>query len=186
MKLKCVLVSGLDPFLKDLEINWIVSLRTFMEGLEMKLCLVPFLSMVLKEGALLTSCSVSWEETFFLPDLPMVLKEVSLPLILTMSSTLLSIILFTDDSYAIYTNGLERSWFVSVFLFLSSAWCIFGWSLERSLSACPHSHGLERSGWIVMKGLRCNSLVLPVVFCHLFSSNGLERNLWSWCLSHFL
>ena len=35
------------------------------------------LSMVLKEGALLTSCSISWKETFFLPDLPMGLKEVS-------------------------------------------------------------------------------------------------------------
>ena len=35
-------------------------------------------SMVLKEVALLTSYSISWKETFFLPDLPMVLKEVSL------------------------------------------------------------------------------------------------------------
>ena len=47
--------------------------------------------MVLKEGALLTSCSVSWKETFFLPDLPMVQKEVSLPLFLTMSLTLLAL-----------------------------------------------------------------------------------------------
>ena len=57
--------------------------------------LVPFLPMVLKvvEVALLTSCSVSWKETFtfFLPDLPMVLKEVSVPLSLTMSLTLLAL-----------------------------------------------------------------------------------------------
>ena len=49
--------------------------------------------MVLKEVefALLTSCSVSWKETFFLPDLPMVLKEVSMPLLLTVSLTLLAL-----------------------------------------------------------------------------------------------
>ena len=48
-------------------------------------------SMVLKEGALLTSCSMSWKVTFYLPDLPMVLKAVSLPLFLTMSLTLLAL-----------------------------------------------------------------------------------------------
>ena len=30
---------------------------------------------------------------------------------------------------------------------------------KRSLFACPHSHGLERTGWMVLKGPRCNSLV---------------------------
>ena len=39
------------------------------------------------------------------------------------------IILSSDDSYAIYTKGLERSWLVSVLL--SPALCIFSWGLER-------------------------------------------------------
>ena len=34
--------------------------------------------MVLKEAALLTLSAMSWKETAFLPDLPMVLKEDSL------------------------------------------------------------------------------------------------------------
>ena len=47
-------------------------------------------TMVLKEGILLTSYPVSWKETFFLPDLPMVQKEIFLPLFLTVSLTLLA------------------------------------------------------------------------------------------------
>ena len=153
-------------------------------------------SMVLKEFALLTWCSVSWKETFFLPDLPMVLKEVSLLLFLFVSLTV-DIILFCDDSYAIYTRGLERSQLVSVLLSSASSvfgWGLgrifsahlsddsyalyttgletsqlvsillsvalyFGWGLERSLSAGACSHGLERTGWMILKGLWCNSLV---------------------------
>ena len=53
------------------------------------------------------------------------------------------IILFSDDSYAFYTKGLERSGLV--FVLLSPASCVFGWGLERSLSACACSHGLERT-----------------------------------------
>ena len=45
-------------------------------------------SKVLKGIALLTSCSMSWKETFFLPDLPMVLKEVFLLLLWTVPLTL--------------------------------------------------------------------------------------------------
>ena len=67
------------------------------------------------------------------------------------------IILFSDDSYAIYTDGLERIQLVSVLLSPTS--CIFDWGLERSLSACAHSHGLKRIGWMVFKECRCNSLV---------------------------
>ena len=131
--------------------------------------LVPFFSIVLKEVevALLTSCSMFWKETSFLPDLPMVLKGVSLPLFLTVSLTV-GIILFSDNSYAIYTNGLERSWLVSVLLF--PALCIFGWGLERRLSACACSHGLERTGWMVLKGLRCNSLVPQWCFAIYFQA----------------
>ena len=128
-------------------------------------CLVPLLSMVLKGVALLTSCSMSWKETFFLPDLPMVLKEVTMPLFLTYH-WLCWHYPFLWWSYAIYTNGLEKSWLVSVLL--SPASCIFGWGLERSLSACTHSHGLERSGWMVLKGLRCNSLVPQWYFAIYF------------------
>ena len=59
-------------------------------------------SMVLKEVALLTSYSISWKEAFFLPDLPMVLKEVSLPLYLTYGLWLcLASILYSDDADAI-------------------------------------------------------------------------------------
>ena len=61
---------------------------------------------------------------------------------------------FPDDSYAIYTKGLEMSQLMSVVLISTSC---FGWDLERSLCACTHSHGLERTG--VLKGLQCNSLV---------------------------
>ena len=67
------------------------------------------------------------------------------------------ITLFSDDSYVIYTYGLERSQHVSVLLSPSS--CTFGWGLERSLSACAPSHGLDRTGWMVLKELRYNSLV---------------------------
>ena len=54
-----------------------------------------------------------------------------------------------DDSYAIYIKGLERSQLV----LLSPTLCAFGWGLERSLCACTHSHGLERTGWMVLKRL---------------------------------
>ena len=134
--------------------------------------LVPFLPMVLKEVALLTLCSVSWKETFFLPALPMVLKEVPMTLFLIVSLTLLALSFFYDDSYAVYTNGLERSQFVSVLL--SLVLCICGWGLERM----NWMDGLERT-WMQLSGS-------SVVFCHLFSGNDLERNLWSWCLSCFL
>ena len=55
----------------------------------------------------------------------------------------------SDNSYAVYTKGLEMSKLV----LLSPVSHIFGWGLERSLSACEHSHGLERTGWIVLKGI---------------------------------
>ena len=84
---------------------------------------MPLLSMVLKEGALLTSCFVSWKETFFLPDLPMIPKEVSLPLFLTVSLTLLAV------SFSLLTLMLSTP------RVLKAVLCIFGWGLERSLSA---------------------------------------------------
>ena len=46
---------------------------------------------------------------------------------------------------------------------LSPPLCV-GWGLERSLSAHAHSHGLERTRWMVLKGLRCNSLVPQLCF----------------------
>ena len=67
---------------------------------------------------------------------------------------------FFNDSYAIYTKGLERS----QLLLLSPALCVFGWGLERSFGAHACSHGLERTGWMVLKGLWCNSLVPPQCF----------------------
>ena len=137
--------------------------------------LVPLLSMDLKEieVALLTSCSVSWKETFSLPDLPMVLKEISAS---TFDRVFGSVgtILFSDDSYAIHTKDIGGSQLVSVFFFLSPAWCIFGWGLERSLSACACSHGLERTGWMVLKGLRCNSLVPLWCFAVSFQAKVLK------------
>ena len=80
--------------------------------------------MVLKEVevTLLTSGSMSWKETFFLPDLPMVLKEVSLPLFIDCVFDSIGIILFSDYSYAIYTNGVKRSQLVPVLL--SPASCV--------------------------------------------------------------
>ena len=155
-------------------------------------------SMVLKEGALLISCSMSWKETFFLPDLPMVLKEVSLPLFFYLKIDSVVIILSSDDFYAIYTRGLERSQLVSVLL--SPASCNFGWGLERSLSSCLsddlcylhhgfwkesicialsclmhwHSHGLEGTGWMVLKGLWCNSLVPQLCFSIYFQARVLK------------
>ena len=80
----------------------------------------------------------------------------------------------SDDSYAVYTKGLERSWLGSVMYSLLPSW-----GLERSLGACACSHGLDRTGSMVLIGLRCNSLVSQVMFCHLFTSNGLERHLLS-------
>ena len=166
-------------------------------------------SIVLKEGALLTSCSVSWKETFFFPEIPMVLQEVSLPLFLTMSLTLsalsFSLMAFmpytpgvlkgvnlclslssawcvgwglerslsahlSDDSYAIYTKGLDMSQLV----LLSPVSYIFGWGFEKSLSAHAHSLGLERTRWMVLKGLRCNSLVPQLCFAIYFQARVLK------------
>ena len=93
---------------------------------------------------------------------------------LSLSLSLSFILLFSDDCYAIYTNGLERSQLV----LLSPALCIFGWGLERSLGACALSHCLERTRWMVLKVIRWTLWILCGV-CHLFSGNGLERNLWS-------
>ena len=79
--------------------------------------------------------------------------------------------LFSVNSYAIYTKDLKRSQLV--FVLLSSASCI-GWNLERSLSASAHSHGLEITGWMVLKGLRCNSLVLHLCFAVYFQARVLK------------
>ena len=63
---------------------------------------------------------------------------------------------FSGDSYAIYIKGLERS----RLRLLSPALCV-DWGLKRSLIACACSHGLGRTGWMVLKGLWCNFLVPP-------------------------
>ena len=55
---------------------------------------------------------------------------------------------------------------------LSPASCVFGWGLERSLSACAHSHGLERNGWMVLKGLGYHSLVPQLCFAILKGISG--------------
>ena len=136
---------------------------------------VQLLSMVLKELALLTSCFVSWKETFFPPDLHMVLKGVSLTL-LALSFSLMTLM----PSTLMVLKEVNLCPLCSLLPHVS-----FGWGFERSLSACAPSHGLERTGWMVLKGLRCNS-GSSVVFCYRFLGNGLERNLWSWCLSCFL
>ena len=71
----------------------------------------------------------------------------------------------SDDSYAVYTRGLERSWLV----LFSPASCV-GWGLGRSLSTCAHTHGLERTGWMVLKGLKCNCLVPQLCFAIYFQA----------------
>ena len=72
---------------------------------------------------------------------------------------------FSSDSYAVYIKGLEGSQFMSVVLI--STLCV-RWGLERRFCARTHSHGLERTGWMVMKGLQCNSLVPPWCFAIIF------------------
>ena len=75
-----------------------------------------------------------------------------------------SIILFSGDSYAIYTKGLERSQLVSVLL--SPASCVFGWGLERSLSA----YLSDDSYVIYTKGLEMSqpvSVLLSPTLCVL-------------------
>ena len=101
-----------------------------------------------------TSHSLSWKEAFFLPDLHGVLKEVFLPLFLTVSLSLLASSFSSCDSYAVYHRGLERSQLMSVLVV--SSLCV-GWGLERSFCAHTHSHSLERTE--VLIGLGCNSLV---------------------------
>ena len=92
---------------------------------------------------------------------------------------------FSNDSYTIYIKGFKRNQLV----LLSPAFCV-GWGLERSLGAyfsndsyaiyikglerslcaCTHSHGLERTGWMVLKGLWCSSLVPPFCFAIYFQA----------------
>ena len=79
-------------------------------------------SMVLKEFALRTWCSVSWKETFFLPDLPGVLKEVSLPVFLTVSLTLLALS-FSLITLMLSTPGVLKG--VNLCLFCSLLPCVF-------------------------------------------------------------
>ena len=127
---------------------------------------------VLKEFALLTLCSLSWNENLVpVQTYPGSWKKSFLPLLLTVSLTLLassfplvthmpfitgvlkwvncvSVLLvsflyvgwglersfcacFPDDSYAIYTKGLEMSQLMSVVLISTSG---VSWGLERSLS----------------------------------------------------
>ena len=145
-------------------------------------CLVSLLSMVLKEieVALLTSCSVSWKETFFLPDLPMVLKEVSLPLLLTMSLAVLASLMTLMLSTPRVLEGVDLC--LSCFLLphVSLAGVLKGVSVHMHIAMVLK----ELDGWS-WKDLDVTlwfcSDVLPSIF-----KNGLERNLWSWCLSHFL
>ena len=168
--------------------------------------LVPLLSVVLKEGALLTWCSMSWKENFFPPRLTWGLERSLSASIFDCVFDFVGIIFVSDDSYAIYTKGLERSWLV----LLSSASCVgwglernlsahltddsyavytkglersqhvsvmlssASWGLERSLSAHAHSHGLERTGWMVLKGLWCNSLVPQLCFAIYFQARVLK------------
>ena len=175
--------------------------------------LVQLLSVVLKEGGLLTWCSVSWKETFFPARLTWGLERSLSASIFDHIFDSVGIVLFSNDAYAIYTRGLERSQLVSVFLsfaFMCSAgvlkgvsvhvslmtyavytkgleisWlvllppalCMFGWDLERSLGACACSHGLERTGWMVLKGLWCNSLVPLWCFAIYFKQRSWKESL---------
>ena len=165
---------SLDPFVKGLERNQ--SVVCFLYGLEINF-LVPLLSMVLKEICLV-------------PLLWMVLKEVAL-LICVLKGNLfphrlthglersLSASIF-DHPYHWLCWHYPFLWWLLCHLhqwswkdltcicLLSPASCIFGWGLERSLSACAPSHGLERTGWMVLKGLRCNSLVPQSCFAIYF------------------
>ena len=87
------------------------------------------------------------------------------------------IILFSDDAYAIYTRGLERSQLVSVLL--SPASSVFGWGLERSLSACLS----DDSYAIYTKGLERSQLVFCfALFCLMHVGWGLERSLQCMCM----
>ena len=69
----------------------------------------------------------------------------------------------SDDSYAIYTHGLERSQLVS--MLLSATLCIGCWGLERNVTVCFSDDlyainiwGLERS-WHVSVSLSCTSCI---------------------------
>ena len=111
--------SNLDPIVKCLERNWFV---ICVYGLE-RICL-------------LTSCSLSWKETSFLPDLPMVLKEVFLSVFLTMSLTRhhpfllwricrLSQGSWKDSTYVCFVHSCPVCWLGSWKEFQ----CMFSWWL---------------------------------------------------------
>ena len=68
---------------------------------------------------------MSWEETFFFPDLPMVLKEVCPLLFLTKALFLLTIL-----PSVMCTRVLKG---VNLCMLLSTALCTVSWGLERSV-----------------------------------------------------
>ena len=117
--------------------------------------------MVLKEieVALLISCFMSWKETFFLPDLPMVLKEVSLSVILTVSLTLLAL------SFSLMT------------LMLSTLMVLKGVNFCLSCSLLPH---VSLAG--VLKGVSVHVHVAMVLKeLDVWSWKDLDASLWFLC-----
>ena len=101
----------------------------------------------------LTFCTISWEEIFFLPDLPMVLKEVCSPQFVTKSVSF----------SVIYGRGLERSQLLP--MLLSTPSCTISWGIEMNVlvvlftadSYPIYMKGLEMSlifsGYVLLWGL---------------------------------
>ena len=101
---------------------------TFINGLE-RSCLTDFMFHVL-------------EGNLFPPRLTH--GEVSVPLFLTVSLTLLAL------SFSLMTLMPSTLMILKEvdFCLALSCLCIFGWDLEGSFSVCAPSHGLERTdGW---------------------------------------
>ena len=198
-----VCFPGCDPFLKGLEMDW-DSITCVHYGL-VRICLTDLMLYVPWKGNLFPprltqglgrSLSTSiCDHVFDTVDIILFFDDSS-----TLStpgffkrSQLVSVLLsfascgvawslerslsacLSDDSYVIYTKGLEMSQIV----LLSPASCIFGCDLERSLSACAHSHGPERTGCMVLKGLWCNSLVHQLCFAIYFQAMVLKWIPWS-------
>ena len=174
--------SSLDPVIKGLERNQFVN--CFLYGLE-RSCLADLVFYVL-------------ERNHFPPKLTHGLKRSLTASIFDHVFDSVGIILFSDDSYAVYTRGSwKESTCVSFALFClmcfwlgswKESWCTSLWWLL----CCLHQGSWKESICITlfclcwMDGLERTLMQLScsfVMFCHLFSSNGLERNLWSWYLS---
>ena len=134
----------------------------------------------------LTFPTVSWEEVFFLPDLPMVLKEVSLLLFLTKSLSRMCTGVLKGVNFCLCCSLLPHvpmtgvlkwvsSFFFSLLTRIPFIWRVLKWVFNSvAMSSCGASVDCS-SSWVHSANLWPEKTKLS----SLYIGKGLERGCWN-------